>query len=84
MYIVGETVAYLNLSRIFPTDTTIDEGHYDENEAIRAATIAQKFKTISLVVYKKFNATTLHFQLKGKSKDQTAIEVVLINYEPDR
>ena len=62
----GETVAWFNLTDIFGANCSVDEGNYEENEAIRSATIAQKFKTMTLVVYDKYNATTLHFRLKGK------------------
>ena len=75
----GETVAWLNLTGIFGANCSIDEGHYDENDAIRSATIAQKFKTMTLIVYDKYNATTLYFRLKGKFGQNDTIMVCTIN-----
>ena len=66
MLVLGETVAWFNLTGIFGSNSSVDEGHYEENGAVRSATIAQKFKTMTLIVYDKYNATTLHFRLKGK------------------
>ncbi len=65
---IGETVAYFNLSSIFPNNASIEEGNYNENDAIRSATLAQKFKTMTLIVFDKYNATKLSFKLKGKSE----------------
>ncbi len=56
------------MSQIFLNNASIEEGNYDENEAIRSATLAQKFKTMSLIVFDKYNATKLSFKLKGKSE----------------
>ena len=75
--LAGETVAWFNLTGIFPSTGSVTEGSYTENEAIRAATIAQKYRTMTLIVHenKKFNATTLHFRLKGKVDGNNSTEV---------
>ncbi len=61
-------MAYFNLSNIFPNNASIEEGNYAENDAIRSATLAQKFKTMTLIVFDKYNATKLSFKLKGKAE----------------
>lgn len=68
-------MAYLNVTQIFGWEGTIEEGTYDENPAIRAATVAQKFKTMSIVLYTKFNRTDLNLTLKGKELNGTSFMV---------
>ncbi len=64
------------MSEIFSSEDTIETGIYDDQDIVRAATIAQKFKAVNLVLYDKYNTTILNFYLKGKAKDgNTEIEV---------
>ncbi len=68
-------MAWFNLTGVYES---VEEGSYDDNEAIRSATIAQKFCTMTLVVYDKYNATTLHFALKGKTASNESLTVCAI------
>ena len=68
-------MAYFNLSALFDDGTSLEEGHYGENAAIRSATLAQKFKTLSLLLFEKENSTVLHFQIKAKNNNHSAVEV---------
>ncbi|CAH1786367.1 unnamed protein product [Owenia fusiformis] len=63
----GTLVSYFNLSAVFGANGTIEEGKYDESEAIRSGTMSQKFKTLHVILYEKHNNTNLHFTLKGSS-----------------
>ncbi|XP_078683763.1 N-acetylglucosamine-1-phosphotransferase subunits alpha/beta-like isoform X1 [Branchiostoma floridae x Branchiostoma belcheri] len=65
----GEHLVYFNLSAVFPEGTSVTEGKYDDSGVIRAATVAQKFKTLNIVLFPNKNASVLHFNLTGKNKD---------------
>ena len=61
----GTTVAYLNMSSIFGSEGSISEAHYNNSDVIRTATVAQKHKTLHLLLYADRNATQLMFDIKG-------------------
>ena len=73
--IAGVSVVYLNLTHIYGSDGTIEEGTYEDNPAVRAATLSQKFKTMSIVLYKKFNETVLNITIRGKELNGTVFDV---------
>eukprot|EP00058_Branchiostoma_floridae_P023700 XP_002609190.1 hypothetical protein BRAFLDRAFT_125953 [Branchiostoma floridae] len=65
----GEHLMYFNLSAVFPEGISVSEGKYDDNGVIRAATVAQKFKTLNVVLFPNKNVSVLHFNLTGKNKE---------------
>ncbi|XP_041472270.1 N-acetylglucosamine-1-phosphotransferase subunits alpha/beta-like isoform X1 [Lytechinus variegatus] len=71
----GLLVVYFNATPIFGEGSTITEGKYDNHDIVRTATIAQKFKTIHLLLYKNMSESVLTFHLSGKTKDDSPLNV---------
>lgn len=71
----GLQVAYFNVTPIFGKTGSIEDGHYQPNNAVRAATIAQVFKTVHLVLFKNFSDTTVVLRISGKNADGEHAEV---------
>ncbi|XP_072047226.1 N-acetylglucosamine-1-phosphotransferase subunits alpha/beta-like [Amphiura filiformis] len=65
----GLTVAFFNVSTIFSPNGSISEGKYMNNKAVRTATVAQKFFTVHLLLYKNISETTVTFTIAGKKSD---------------
>ena len=63
-------MAFFNVSSIFNPNGSIIEGRYLNNKAVRTATVAQKFFTVHLLLYKNISDTTLTFTIEGKQGDQ--------------
>ncbi|XP_072171737.1 N-acetylglucosamine-1-phosphotransferase subunits alpha/beta-like [Diadema setosum] len=71
----GLEVTYFNVTPIFGQGSTITEGKYDNKEIVRTATIAQKFKTVHLLLYKNMSESTLTFHILGKGPNDTLLNV---------
>ena len=69
---------YVNISAVFGEGVSLEEGDFSEDPALRTATLAQKFKTLSLILYENKNASKIHFYIKGKL-NSTEIEVGPMN-----
>jgi hypothetical protein len=70
--IAGHTTVYFNLSDVFDSDVNIEEGSYEENDAVRSVAIAKKFRLVTIVLYAGHNATTLTVHISGKHKTTAA------------
>ncbi|XP_035875383.1 N-acetylglucosamine-1-phosphotransferase subunits alpha/beta isoform X3 [Phyllostomus discolor] len=74
----GECLPYFSFAEIAKRGI---EGAYSDNPIIRHASIANKWKTIHLIMHSGMNATTIHFNLTLQSKNdkefkiQIAVEV---------
>ncbi|XP_055970162.1 N-acetylglucosamine-1-phosphotransferase subunits alpha/beta [Sorex fumeus] len=74
----GEYLPYFSFAEIAKRGI---EGAYSDNPIIRHASIANKWKTIHLIMHSGMNATTLHFNLTFQAADghefklQLAVEV---------
>ena len=42
--IAGHTTMYFNVSEVFDSTVNIEEGSYDESDAVRSVALAQKFR----------------------------------------
>uniref|UniRef100_A0A8D2ILA8 N-acetylglucosamine-1-phosphotransferase subunits alpha/beta n=1 Tax=Varanus komodoensis TaxID=61221 RepID=A0A8D2ILA8_VARKO len=62
----GEYLPYFSFSEIAKKGL---EGAYSDNPIIRHASIANKWKTIHLIMHSGMNATVIHFNLTFQSKD---------------
>ncbi|XP_040840247.1 N-acetylglucosamine-1-phosphotransferase subunits alpha/beta isoform X1 [Ochotona curzoniae] len=74
----GECLPYFSFAEIAKRGV---EGAYSDNPVIRHASIANKWKTIHLIMHKGMNATTIHFNLTFQNsrdeefKTQITVEV---------
>uniref|UniRef100_T1IXU8 LNR domain-containing protein n=1 Tax=Strigamia maritima TaxID=126957 RepID=T1IXU8_STRMM len=64
---------YFNLTE-YLSDRSIKEGSYEESTAIRVAAINQKFKIITIVLFRN-QSTTLSFHLKGVANNNMDYEL---------
>ncbi|XP_030845190.1 N-acetylglucosamine-1-phosphotransferase subunits alpha/beta isoform X1 [Strongylocentrotus purpuratus] len=71
----GLLVVYFNATPIFGEGSTITEGKYDNRDIVRTATIAQKFKTVHVLLYKNMSESVLTFHILGKRKDDSPLNV---------
>ncbi|KAJ8299664.1 hypothetical protein KUTeg_023724 [Tegillarca granosa] len=60
----GEIMGYFNLSSLIPDKGGVDTASYRKSDVIRVATVGQKFKVMTFILYPGHNATILSFQLK--------------------
>ena len=72
--IPGLTTVFFNVSTIFSPNGSISEGRYLNNKAVRTATVAQKFFTVNLLLYKNISETDVVFTVEGK-KDGHRVNV---------
>ncbi|XP_032077219.1 N-acetylglucosamine-1-phosphotransferase subunits alpha/beta [Thamnophis elegans] len=63
----GESLPYFSFAEIAKKGL---EGAYSDNPIIRHASIANKWKTIHLLMHSGMNATVIHFNLTFQSKDE--------------
>ncbi|XP_071809115.1 N-acetylglucosamine-1-phosphotransferase subunits alpha/beta-like [Asterias amurensis] len=71
----GVAVLYINLTHIFGENITITEAQYDDSKVIRTATVAQKFKLITLLLHSNVSDTLIGFSLDGQKADHTPVKV---------
>ncbi len=71
----GVSVLYVNLTHIFGENVTITEARYDESKVIRTATVAQKFKLITLLLHSNVSDTLIGFSLDGHRANNTPVNV---------
>ncbi|XP_006821287.1 N-acetylglucosamine-1-phosphotransferase subunits alpha/beta-like [Saccoglossus kowalevskii] len=80
----GLQVVYFNVTPVFGGGS-ITDAKYDNNAVVRAATVTNKFKFISLLLYPDFNSTELTFYVHGidSNKEDTKITFnVTVNTNP--
>ncbi|XP_070534877.1 N-acetylglucosamine-1-phosphotransferase subunits alpha/beta-like isoform X2 [Ptychodera flava] len=80
----GLQVAFFNLTSIYG-EGSITAGKYDHNNAIRTATVSNKFKTIHMLVYGGHNSTNVTIYVEGKNIQGEEIQVsfnVSVNTNP--
>lgn len=72
----GECLPYFSFAEIAKKGI---EGAYSDNPIIRHASIANKWKTIHLLMHSGMNATTIHFNLtlQGKNDEEFKIQIVV-------
>ncbi|KAM6436565.1 N-acetylglucosamine-1-phosphotransferase subunits alpha/beta isoform 2-T2 [Liasis olivaceus] len=63
----GESLPYFSFAEIAKKGL---EGAYSDNPIVRHASIANKWKTIHLLMHSGMNATVIHFNLTFQSKDE--------------
>ncbi|KAM5250057.1 N-acetylglucosamine-1-phosphotransferase subunits alpha/beta isoform 2-T2 [Hipposideros larvatus] len=68
----GEHLPYFSFAEIAKRGI---EGAYSDNPIIRHASIANKWKTIHLIMHSGMNATTIHFNLTLQSKDDEEFKI---------
>ncbi|XP_070267012.1 N-acetylglucosamine-1-phosphotransferase subunits alpha/beta [Myotis yumanensis] len=68
----GECLPYFSFAEIAKRGI---EGAYSDNPIIRHASIANKWKTIHLIMHSGMNATTIHFNLTLQSKDDKEFKI---------
>ena len=73
--IAGVHVAYFDVTSLFGKTGVVSESFYGVNDIIRTVAIAQKLKIMTLILFKKHNATTLQFTLGGKDGGERKLEV---------
>ncbi|XP_033105239.1 N-acetylglucosamine-1-phosphotransferase subunits alpha/beta-like isoform X2 [Anneissia japonica] len=81
----GSMVGYFNVTTLFGSNGTIADGYYGKDKVVRTGTIAQKFKTLHLLLYKNFTERSISFFLEGTKSDGTGLNVtfnVTVNTKP--
>ncbi|XP_036153882.1 N-acetylglucosamine-1-phosphotransferase subunits alpha/beta isoform X3 [Myotis myotis] len=68
----GECLPYFSFAEIAKRGI---EGAYSDNPIIRHASIANKWKTIHLIMHSGMNATTIHFNLTLQSRDDKEFKI---------
>lgn len=68
----GECLPYFSFAEIAKRGV---EGAYSDNPIIRHASIANKWKTIHLIMHSGMNATTIHFNLTLQSRDDKEFKI---------
>jgi len=63
------------MTRLFGHTGLINDSYYEKNDVIRTVAIAQKLKVMTLLLFPKYNATTLKFFLEGKDTKENRIQV---------
>lgn len=66
----GLKVVYFNLSSIFH-DTKLTEAEHSENQVVRTAIIAQKFKLLTLTLRSNYSLTSVLFSISGTTVNGT-------------
>ncbi|XP_077995035.1 N-acetylglucosamine-1-phosphotransferase subunits alpha/beta-like [Glandiceps talaboti] len=82
----GLQVAFFNVTPVF-IGGSIASGKYDQNPAVRTATVSNKHKTVHLLVYANHNTTNVTFYLEGKDKEQEDVQLsfnVSVNTNPPK
>lgn len=76
----GIHIAYCNLSQILGVNGTVAETNYmyEDLDIIRSVSVAQKYKVMTLVLYKDKNATTLSFSLNLKNSNNSESQVCYV------
>lgn len=68
----GENLPYFSFAEIATKGL---EGAYGDNPVIRHASIANKWKTIHLIMHNGMNATVIHFNLTFQNKDDQVFKM---------
>lgn len=68
----GEYLPYFSFAKIAKRGI---EGAYSDNPIIRHASIANKWKTIHLIMHSGMNATTIHFNLTFQTADNSEFKI---------
>ncbi|XP_053110179.1 N-acetylglucosamine-1-phosphotransferase subunits alpha/beta isoform X2 [Hemicordylus capensis] len=71
----GKYLPYFNFAEIAKKGL---EGAYSDNPIIRHASIANKWKTIHLIMHSGMNATVIHFNLTFQSKDDEEFKMQIM------
>lgn len=61
----GETIVFLNLTDLTGSEGSISSATHNKSEVVRLASVANKFKVITVLLYADHNKTAIYFQLKG-------------------
>uniref|UniRef100_K1PK27 N-acetylglucosamine-1-phosphotransferase subunits alpha/beta n=1 Tax=Magallana gigas TaxID=29159 RepID=K1PK27_MAGGI len=61
----GETIVFLNLTDLTGSEGSISSATHNKSEVVRLASVANKFKVITVLLYADHNQTAVYFQLKG-------------------
>lgn len=56
---------FLNLTDLIGSEGSISSATHNKSEVVRLASVANKFKVITVLLYADHNKTTVNFQLKG-------------------
>lgn len=64
-YFPGETIVFLNLTDLTGSEGSISSATHNKSEVVRLASVANKFKVITVLLYADHNQTAVYFQLKG-------------------
>ncbi|XP_022336372.2 N-acetylglucosamine-1-phosphotransferase subunits alpha/beta-like [Crassostrea virginica] len=60
----GETIAFLNLTELVGSEGSITSASHNKSDVVRLASVANKFKVITIILYSDHNETTVYFHLK--------------------
>ncbi|XP_036107199.1 N-acetylglucosamine-1-phosphotransferase subunits alpha/beta isoform X1 [Molossus molossus] len=71
----GECLPYFSFAEIAKRGI---EGTYSDNPIIRHASIANKWKTIHLIMHSGMNATTIHFNLTLQSRNDKEFKIQIV------
>ena len=79
-YFSGETIAFLNLTELVGSEGSITSASHNKSDVVRLASVANKFKVITIILYSDHNETTVYFHLKCHTGNESdAFNVCTIN-----
>ncbi|XP_061181061.1 N-acetylglucosamine-1-phosphotransferase subunits alpha/beta-like isoform X2 [Saccostrea echinata] len=67
----GETIAFLNLTELIGSEGSILSAGHNKSDVVRSASVANKFKVITILLYSDHNRTAVSFKLKGHTGNDT-------------
>ncbi|XP_022082815.1 N-acetylglucosamine-1-phosphotransferase subunits alpha/beta-like isoform X2 [Acanthaster planci] len=71
----GVTAFFLNLTVVFDTNSSITEAQYDDHKIVRTATVAQKYKLITVLLHENVSDTLIGVNVSGRRNDDTLLSV---------
>jgi hypothetical protein len=76
---LGETIAFLNLTDLVGSNGSVLTAVHNKSDIVRAATVANKFKVITILLYSGHNKTAVQFHLKAHTgNDSNSFDVCKI------
>ncbi|KAK3088613.1 hypothetical protein FSP39_021285 [Pinctada imbricata] len=69
----GETIAYLNLTSLLTSEGKITSATHGPSDVIRIASVANKFKVITILLHSGYNKTKETFHLKGHRGNESDV-----------
>ncbi|XP_048726912.2 N-acetylglucosamine-1-phosphotransferase subunits alpha/beta-like isoform X2 [Ostrea edulis] len=67
----GETIAFLNLTDLVGSNGSILAAGHNKSNVVRSASVANKFKVITILLYSDHNKTAVHFNLKAHTGNES-------------